>query len=102
MKEMVEVVWPSGRRHERQSQPAPRLDTLANRTICGLYNGAFQFEETWPLVKQLLAARYPGVRFVDWPEFGIFYGKHEASLLEALPARLKEYHCDAVITGRGC
>ena len=102
MKEKVEVVWPSGK-FAQPSQPlAPRLDTLEGKTICELSNGVFYFDKTWPLIQQLLSKKYPGIRFVGWEEFGKFYSKEEMSLLEALPGKLAQYGCDAVVSGRGC
>ena len=102
MKEKMEVVWPLGKSAEAPRSLALRLDTLEGKTICGLYNGVFHFDKTWPLIKQLLSKKYPGIKFVDWEEFGKFYGKEEIALLEALPDKLKQYGCDAVISGRGC
>ena len=102
MKEKIEVVWPLGRVAVPKQPLAPRLDTLEGKTICGLYNGSFRFEETWPLVKQLLSKKYPGIKFVGWEEFGKFHGKEEMPLLEALPGKLAQYNCDAVVSGRGC
>lgn len=87
----------------RPPQPlAPRLDGLNGKTICGLFNGRYHFDETWPVVKQALSERFPGVKFVDWEPFGRFYGKEELTRLEELPAKLRQYGCDAVISGRGC
>ncbi|MFC1941357.1 hypothetical protein ACFLWL_03030 [Chloroflexota bacterium] len=102
MKEEIEVVWPSGKRAQLPQPLAPRLDTLEGKTICGLYNGAYHFDQTWPLIQQLLSGKYPGIKFVGWEEFGNYFGKEEESLLEALPAKLKHYGCDAVVSGRGC
>ncbi len=102
MKEKVEVLWPLGRSQLQKQSLAPRLDTLEGKTICGLFNWAYHFDETWPLIKQLLSKKYRGIKFVDWENFGYFFGKEEMSQLEALPGKLKEYGCDAVISGRGC
>ncbi len=102
MTEEAEVVWPSGRRAQQAQPLAPRLDTIEGKTIGGVCCSRFYFEETWPLVQQLLRAKYSGVNFVPWEEFGPFYGQEEAMLLEALPDKLREFGCDAVIAIRGC
>ncbi len=102
MKEKMEVVWPGGRSVERVQSLAPRLEALEGKTICGLFNGAFYFEKTWPLVKQVLSNEYPGLKFVGWEEFGLFHGPEEMELLGVLPGKLRQYGCDAVISGRGC
>ncbi|MFC1987911.1 hypothetical protein ACFLVH_05155 [Chloroflexota bacterium] len=102
MKEKIEVVWPLGKLTRPQQSLAPRLDTLEGKTICGLYNGSFHFDETWPFIKQLLSRKYHDIKFVGWEEFGEFNGNKELSLHEVLPDKLKQYGCDAVISGRGC
>ncbi len=101
MKERVEVVWPSGKCAMPPQSLAPRLATLEGKTVCGLYNGGFYFNQTWPLVKRLLAKRYPGIEFVGWEEFGIISDKEE-EVLKDLPDKLRKYGCDAVVSGRGC
>lgn len=102
MKELLAVVWPSGRSPQSSQPLAPRLDSLLGKTICGLYNGAYYFDQTWPWLKEMLSKRFPGVKFVGVEEFGRFFSKDEAALHKALPDKLKEYGCDAVISGRGC
>ncbi|MBI2859510.1 MAG: hypothetical protein HYX90_10565 [Chloroflexi bacterium] len=102
MPEKFEVVWPLAKSAQKPQGLAPRLDTLNGKTLCGIWNGVFYFEKTWPMVKEALARKYPGVKFVDWEKMGLFYGPHETPNLEALPEKLKQYKCDAVISGRGC
>lgn len=102
MKEKVEVVWPLGKGASRPQPLAPRLDTLEDKTICGTYNGSFYFNQTWPLIQELLKKKYPGIKFVGWEEFGIITDKERGAVLNALPDKFKKYSCDAVISGRGC
>ncbi len=102
IKENIEVVWPLGKVPKTQHALAPRLDTLDGKTICSLFDGVFRFDETWPIIKDLLAKKYPGVKFVDWDKFGVFIGKKELGLHEALASKLRQFGCDAVISGRGC
>ncbi len=101
MKEKVGAVWPSGRCVQPQQPLAPRLGTLEGKTICALNNGRYYFNQTWPLVKQLLSQKYSGVRFVDWGEFPII-SDDEDEVLKDLAGKLRQYGCDAVISGRGC
>ena len=100
MKEKIEVVWPLGKVAQSPQPLAPRLDTLEGKTICGLCNGSFYFDQSWPLIKQLLSKKYSGIKFVDWEKFGTV-GDDE-SVLKDLPDKLRKYGCDAVVTGRGC
>ncbi|MBI2858988.1 MAG: hypothetical protein HYX90_07910 [Chloroflexi bacterium] len=102
MREILEVVWPLGKLTQRPQQIAPRLNTLEGKTICGLLGWHFRFEETWETLKPLLAKRYPGIKFVGWEQFGSLQPTTETTILEALPGKLKEHGCDAVITGTGC
>ena len=81
---------------------AKRLDTLENKTICGLSNGRYYFAETWPIVKKLLVQKYPRVKIVDWDKFGAIPDKDEGAVLKALPEKLRKHGCDAVISGNGC
>ena len=101
MKERIDVVWPSTRSIQKALPLAPRLPTLAGKTVCGVNNGRYYFTQTWPLVKKLLAEKYPGIKFVDWEKFGIISDK-EQEVFKDFAAKLKENRCDAVISGRGC
>jgi hypothetical protein len=102
MEEKIKVVWPSGKCAQPRRPLAPRLDSIEGKTICALYNGVFHFEETWPLIQELLSMKYPTTRYVGWEEFGTFIGKEEGPLLDVLAAKLKLRGCDAVVSGRGC
>lgn len=102
MAEKLAVVWPLGKQAEKPRKLAPRLDTLAGKTIGGLYNGHFQFEVTFEQLEKLLSARYPGMKFVSWEKFGTFADVTEKALCDELPAKLKQYKVDAVISGTGC
>lgn len=102
MKERIEVVWPLGKVTSKAQALAPRLDTLEGKTICGLSDGLFHFEETWPLIAQLLSRKYPGVKLAFWEESGLAETTPELLRLKALPCKLREHGCDAVISGRGC
>jgi hypothetical protein len=96
---MYKVVWPSGKSTQPPQPLAPRLETLEGKTICGLSNGRYYFEE---IIKKLLSQKYPGINFVEWDKFGIIPDKDEGAVLKALPEKLRRYGCDAVISGRGC
>ena len=49
-----------------------------------------------------LRARYPGVTFVHWDEFGNIHGQHEREIQAGLGAKLKAMNVDAALTGMGC
>lgn len=54
------------------------------------------------VLERELPKRYPGIKFVSWKEFGEIHGPNERKVLDALPGKLKEFNCDAVICGVGC
>jgi hypothetical protein len=77
---------------------SPRLDTLEGKTICELYNGSWEGERTFPLIRELLQKMYPTVKFVTYDQLpmGTAAMTSEATKLGEV---LKEAGCDAVITG---
>lgn len=97
-----EALWPRSPRETRIRPLAPRLDTLAGKTVAELWDYVFRGDEVFGFLEEALAARYPGVRFVSWREFGSTHGSGEREVVVALPRRLKELGVDAVISGMGC
>jgi len=98
---VYEVVYPLGRSTTPVKPLAPRLDTLEGKTICELWNNVFQGNVTFLRLEELLAKKYPGVKFVSYTKFGPTHGATESQTLAALTKRLKEYGCNAVISGNG-
>ena len=48
---------------------APRLDTLEGKTICELSIDSWQFDRTFPLIRELLQRQFPTVKFIPYTEF---------------------------------
>lgn len=96
-----EVLWPLAEKTARAQDAAPRLPDLAGKTIAELWLAKFRGEVIFPMLREHLKARYPGVRFVEYGEFGNFFGPLENEILGGLPEKLRQLHCDAVITGVG-
>jgi hypothetical protein len=99
---IYEVVWPRGKVAVKIVPLAKRLDTLEGKTIGELWNGAYRGNETFPLIREELARRYRGIKFVSWEEFGRMGGPTEDKILADLPSRLRALGCDAAIGGNGC
>ena len=99
---MYEVVWPRGKRLGGIVSLAERLDTLEGKTICALWDWVFRGDKIFPAIEKELAKRYPGSRFVGYEVFGSIHGGDEAKVLAALPDKLKQNKCDAVLSGVGC
>jgi hypothetical protein len=100
---MVErVVWPRGRRTMTARPGAPRLDTLAGKTVAQLWDYLFRGDEIFPMLEAALAQRFPGVKFVGYRTFGSTHGAEEHDVLARLPERMRELGVDAVISGMAC
>jgi hypothetical protein len=95
-------LWPRGRKTIGAGSLAKRLDTLEGKTICELSTRAFHSDDIFPLIEKEFTKRYPGIKFVSYEAFGRIDGSEEKKVIANLPDALKEYKCDAVITGNGC
>lgn len=96
-----EVFWPRTARQTQLRPLAPRAHTLNGKTVAQLWNYMFYGAEVFSWLEQGLKARFPGVRFVSWNEFGSIHGTDERAVLAGLPQRFKELGVDAVISGMG-
>ena len=75
---------------------APRLGTLAGKTICELSNDGWESDRTFPLIRGLLQNQFPTAKFIPFTEFprGQFgIDTDEAAILVAKKG------CQAVIVG---
>lgn len=97
-----EALWPRAPRQMQQKQIAPRLASLDGKTVAQLWDQLFKGDVVFELLEEALKARYPGIRFVSWREFGSTHGGEEKAALAALPGRLKALGADAVISGMAC
>ncbi len=97
-----EVVSPLGKPANMGRSLAPRLDTLAGKTIGELWNGMFYGDVMFPIIREALSKKYPGVKFVPYSTFGSTHSATEARDIAALPEKLAHHGCDAVISGNGC
>ena len=97
-----EALWPRSPRQAKRRALAPRLATLEGKTVAQLWDYVFRGDEVFEFLEQGLAARFPGVRFVSWREFGNTHGSDEREVVARLPQRLREMGVDAVISGMGC
>jgi hypothetical protein len=95
------VVWPLGKRASEKVTLVPRITDLKNKTICELSDYGFKAEEIFPLLRASLAEQYPGIKFIDYTNFGNTHGPQEAKMVAGLPEKLRQYGCDAVISGVG-
>ena len=97
-----EAYWPRSPRQQRARPLAPRLASLEGKTVAQLWDQLFKGDVVFELLEEALRARFPGIKFVSWREFGSTHGGEEKAALAALPARLRELGVDAVISGMAC
>lgn len=103
MSDIFQVVYPVADPTSKDKTVAPSLPDLNGKVIGELWNWAFRGDETFPMIEEELKAIYPDIKFVNYQTFGNFHDPTiEAQMMEALPAKLKEYNVDAVIVGNGC
>ena len=96
-----EVLWPLSRKAVRSAAAAPRVPDLNGKTVCELWDVIFRGETIYPLVREYIKARFPGVKFVHYSEFGNFHGVREHDVINTLPDKLRAHGADAVIVGIG-
>ncbi|MBI2910378.1 MAG: hypothetical protein HYX92_22260 [Chloroflexi bacterium] len=98
---IYEVVWPLGKM-AYETLPLPRrIAGLEGKTVCELWDWRFRGDEVFPILRALLARRFPGIQFVDYTAFGDTHGPKEREIIAGLPEMLRKLGCDAVISGVG-
>jgi hypothetical protein len=94
-----EVVWPRSPRTIKINPVAKRLDTLRGKTIAQLWDYIFRGDEIFPILEEELGKRFPDTRFINYSVFGSTHGDKEREVVGSIPAKLKQYRADAVISG---
>ena len=96
-----EVLWPLSRRAVADTNAAPRLPDLNGKVVAELWDVIFRGETIYPLVREHIKKRFPGVKFVGYSEFGNFHGAREHQVTATLPDKLRAHQADAAIVGIG-
>ena len=96
-----EVLWPLAQRVVTARGAAPRVPDLTGKTVAEFWDYIFRGEVVYPMIRERLRARHPGIRFVEYPEFGNFHGARSREIVAALPDKLRQHKPDAVISGIG-
>jgi hypothetical protein len=103
--EKFSVICPAGLPAVKTSRPAPRLPDLNGKTVAEVWNGVFKGDVLFPLVREALRRRYPGVRIIPYTEFHHLPGSDVPAEQRALTAELlaaaRARGAHAVITGMG-
>lgn len=100
-----EVVSPAGGEAIAQKGIAPRLADLNGKTVGEIWNGVFKGEQTFPVLREQLKARFPGINIIPYTEFPHLYGGDNPAAQKKLAAEIAALAiakgCDAVISGNG-
>ncbi len=91
----LEVLNPTGAA-EITHLHAPRLDTLAGKTIGELWNRSFRGDSTFPLIREALQRQFPGVKIIPYTEFPVGVTEIDSDKTADL---IKQKGCQAVIVG---
>ena len=103
--EKLAVVSPLGLAVVKSAGSAPRLDTLAGKTIGEVWNGVFKGNFTFPVLRKALQQKYPDLKIIPYTEFP--HAPHsdnparQKEVADEVMAIAKRENCDALITGNG-
>jgi hypothetical protein len=76
---------------------APRLPDLNGKTICEMWNGMWQSDRTFSLIRQLLQKQFPTVKIIPYTDLP--RASSSGDLDPTMIAALKAKGCQAVIVG---
>ncbi|MFC1862039.1 hypothetical protein ACFLX6_01970 [Chloroflexota bacterium] len=90
----LEVYNPTGLVEITQGR-AIHLDTLEGKTIGEISNNQWEADRTFPLIRQLLQARFPGIKIIPFTEFPAITVRE----LDSFDDLVKAKGCDAILVG---
>jgi len=103
--EKFEVLSPLGLSILTRKNVAPRLDTLEGKTIGETWNEDFKGDLMFPLYRELLKERFPGVKVVPYTEFpsSTLRGtpEYQREVARKIAQMAREKGCAALISGNG-
>jgi hypothetical protein len=98
---VFDVLWPLSRKAVKNVDRAPRVPDLNGKVIAELWDVIFRGETIYPLVREYIKKKFPGVTFVTYDNFDNFHGAREHAVMASIPDKLREVKADAVIVGIG-
>lgn len=103
--ESLSVISPIGAEAVEQKNLAKRLDTLNGKVVAEVWNEDFKGDIMFPIYRELLKERFPGVKIVPYTDIPRASLKgtpsYQKEVLDSIMAALKAKGADAVITGNG-
>lgn len=102
METAISVMSPVGEYPAKAAGIAPRLPDLNGKTIGEVWNGGFRADATFPLIRQLLKKRYPGVKVIPYTELPAVtpFGDIDR-MCSNLREAISQKGVNAVISGNG-
>jgi len=101
----IEVVSPVGLPVVEQTGAATQVRNLDGATICEVWNGVFKGDQTFPIIRSVLSAKYPKARIIPYTEFPSFWGsydiEHQKKMAAEIAVMAKQVGCDLLISGNG-
>ncbi len=91
------VLDPSGA-YEVTNLHAPRLSTLNDKVVCEVSSYNWEWDRTFPVIRELLQKQFPTVKVVPWDKMGINSREDEENHV-LLKQMVKEKGCQAAIIG---
>lgn len=102
---MESVISPAGSESVKPSTLAKRPASLDGLTIGEVWNQDFKGDIMFPIYRELLRERFPGVKIVPFNEFPVASlkgtPKFQREVLDQITAKARAAGCDALITGNG-
>jgi hypothetical protein len=92
----LEVFNPAGA-FEIAQLHATRLDNLDGKTICEVWNDAWEGERTFPLIRELLQKQFPTAKIIPYSE--VVEGEKAIQNLKYVAQQVQEKGCEAAIVG---
>ena len=103
--ESMSVISPAGVEMVEHRSVAPRLNDLSGKTVGEIWNGVFKGDATFPIVREMLKTKFPGINVIPYTEFPFFPGDDRPTSQQAVAREIatlaKAKGCDAVISGNG-
>jgi hypothetical protein len=96
-----EVLSPEGRATTTELAAPPAVVDLDRAVVAQVWDYMFRGDEIFSDIRRSLSERHPGIRFVDYTEFGNIHGPDQDELTAQIPEKLRRHGCTAVIVGIG-
>lgn len=77
---------------------AQRLSTLNDKVVCEISSYNWEWDRTFPVIRELLQKQFPTVKIVAWDKMGINSREDEENHV-LLQKMVKEKGCQAAIIG---